>query len=214
MTDLAERRAVDVSRGAVRTAGARDRKRAHPCRLGEVADRLMTAHWFILVVTPMAEFRTVDWLDRRGVFAWTPCTTKIRRWNASTRREPRLFPTAPGYVVAGVASLASEWPHIASCETIRTVLGPADATEPRPVSPACVAAIRANLVADDPQAYEDRPRVTVKAGDRVEIALGAFAGVPGRVVSVEGWEALVALRLFGREFEVGARVQNLKGLAP
>lgn len=203
---------IDATRGFTRSASARFRDRCDPCRIAEAQARLRKAMWFIAAVTPNAEFRAIDWLDQRGVFAWTPVERKLRQWNAHTAREWRAFPAARGYVVVGLdeagAAWRTQWGALAECDAIRFVLGqPPQADCPLPVSAACVELILAMAGEIERQR---RPVVAFEEGQAVRLEVGPFADFPGRVVRVSGADARIAILIFGREFEVEARTTNIR----
>lgn len=200
---------VDVTRGFVRSPAARWRDRCDPCRLGEVERRLDTAWWFVLCLRPQSEFRAIDWLEQRGVFAWTPVTLKRRRWNAHTPRETRRFPSAPGYALAGLDRLSEQWHWLLGCPDLRFVLQPSDAETPRPISRACVEAIRDHLV-DDETAPRTSPAVPIAEGDAVRISVGPFASLEGVVAGLDGWDARIVLTMLGAAREIAASVSTLE----
>lgn len=208
-------RAIDVSRGYVRTAAARDRARCDPCRLDDVDARLAAkaGSWFVTVVRPQSEFRAVDRMDLDGIFAFTPVTWRHRAWNANTARTWRAFPKAPGYVLSCLDDVNEQWGQVVQNPDVRFVIQPHGALSPVPVSTACVEVVRAF----SERASKHRappPKIEFHPGEWVTIEVGPFADFKGRVAALRGDEARIAMRILGVEREVSVSLSSVKKVAP
>lgn len=198
---------IDATRGFVRSKAARDRERCDPCRLREIERRVHSAWWFVVCVRPRTEFRAIDWLDQRAVFAWTPVTLKRREWRAAEGRRTRPFPTAPGYAIAGLHSLADEWGTLLACPDVLRILQPPEARYPRPMRAASIRWIVANLNHDESEPEPEKP---IEAGEHVRIGVGPFADLHGTVTELDEDDARIVLTMLGGEREIVAAVSSLK----
>lgn len=191
---------VDVSRGIKPTAKAEKREMAEPCRIEEVAKNLGKMAWFIIVVHPGEEFRVVDRLDRRGVFAFTPTVEVWRKWSRYDKKKTRReFAAAPRYVAIGHPRGAPipRWATIFTCEGVSTVLGMETHGYPKEVSEKAVEHIAMLCTRAKDEERFMRSRAEFSVGDMVHIAEGPFEGMRSEVQSIFGADAVVMLNILG-----------------
>ncbi|WP_340109472.1 transcription termination/antitermination protein NusG [Pikeienuella sp. HZG-20] len=206
-------RVVDVSRGARPTPGAERRAPAAPCRLDELAARLDGSRWFIARVMGGQEFRVVDRLDQRGIFAFTPTRAVWRRWSRyQARKSLRVFPAAPGYVVFGqpAAFRLQRWVAVLDCDGVFDVLGVEEAGAPVSVSARDVERIaRLSTEAREVERFM-RARAEFGVGDTVRVSAGAFEGLTSAVLEIEGARARIMAEIFGAAREVMVGLGDLE----
>lgn len=115
-------RAVDVSKGIRKTKAAEKREPVAPCRAEEAGALRDSVGWHIARVRPGEEFRVVDRLDIRGVFAFTPTNEVFRRWTRFDEEKSwRVFAQAPGYVVVAMPRINPRWSHVFECDGVNSV---------------------------------------------------------------------------------------------
>lgn len=172
------------------------------------------ARWYALIVRPMREIAAEDWLRRRGVLeSFHPVTVRrvVRRGRVVDhvqRYLPRMvfakFPgpavchrvTAGPFITGALAMRSGEW----------AVLDPCDLRVLK--SMAHVDARQAEALAADRE--RARRAALVKAGDRALFRVGALAGQPCEVVSLDAsGVARVRLGLFGGDQVAEARADDL-----
>lgn len=130
--------------------------------------------WYIFQTHPRKEVSATAWLAQRGVEAWHPTVTKIRRIPRSRiKSKPYDAPVAPRYLFARFTG-RPQWHILKGCRWISRVVGVED--RPMPVSDEVMA-----LMAQVPEQLEiikrrEMERRIIRPGDKVRIGVGPLEG--------------------------------------
>lgn len=93
-----------------------------PCRSEEAGALRDSVSWHIARVRPAEEFRVVDRLAARGVFAFTPTNEVYRKWTQfDAEKSWRIFAQAPGYVVLAMPRINPRWFDVFDCDGLNSV---------------------------------------------------------------------------------------------
>lgn len=126
--------------------------------------------WYVVRTHPQREAQVETLLALRGVETYLPRLLGRRKDRQGQRLLEPLF---PGYLFARLAVPSQEWLASRSAPGVKYFLGTRAQAEPQPVPDALVAEVRARA--------EERLRrgwlPDLKAGDRVVIDSGPFAGL-------------------------------------
>lgn len=193
-------RTANATTGFTRSATAIWRERTPPCRSDDV-DRMLAAgdawRWFFLRVSPQEEFRVVDRLAARGLFAFTPDNVEFRFANKFAQRKSEYqFPAAPGYVaVAMAAGEFPRWVNVLTTEGVLDVMGEFEA--PTAIRPRAIEMFW--MLRHDAEDYRRFQPTHGEFGpdDAVRILYGPMAGQTGRVEAIDGAQVRIILEVFG-----------------
>lgn len=161
-----------------------------PVQVGDVEPQ-----WFIFQTPPRKEISATAWLARRGVEAWHPTVTKIRRIPRSKIKSKAYeAPCAPRYLFARFTG-RPQWHILKTCRWITRVVGVED--RPMPVSDEIM-----SRMAQVPQQLEilkqrEIERRTIHPGDKVRIGSGPLEGWIVDVSEVHAGIARFVLPLLG-----------------
>lgn len=165
--------------------------------------------WYVLRTATRQEVRAEENLIHLGYVVYVP---RLKRWARSARAKYVVErPLFDGYMFVGLGpgmSLAS----LSDIEGVSGVVSFSADRDPRPVSFADIAVVAAEELAGE----YDRTGVvepTLKAGDRVRMTGGKFAGFTGQVVRLEKNARIRLLfELFGRQSPLVEKIANVEPL--
>lgn len=161
-----------------------------------IAERLQ---WFALTCRPQKEFACQRVLERYGLRTFVPIRREWRRRNAISKAKVlKPYPIAPRYVFAGFEPGVPLWFELFNLPIVSGVVGLEG--EPAQIPAAAMVAFMqktgGGLNAPSVQRFM-RTHHEFRAGDRVEITEGPFAGMEVPVKAIEGHKATVLMQLFG-----------------
>ena len=151
--------------------------------------------WYIFQTPPRKEASATAWLDQRGVEAWHPVTTKIRRVPRSRIKSvPYETPVAPRYLFARFTG-RPQWHVLKTCRWITRVVGVED--RPMPVTDEVM-----GLMASVPERLEiikrrEIEKRIIRPGDKARIGKGPLEGWIVDVSEVHAGIARFTVPLFG-----------------
>jgi transcription antitermination factor NusG len=154
-----------------------ERSSAVPCPLAE------TEHWYGLQTRPRHEKMVAQRLEERGVTAFLPLVTEVRRW--SDRKKSVQLPLFSCYVFAKFAPNRTERLRVLRVDGVFGLVG--DRGEGAAIPEEQIDTVRSLIEGKLP--YSSHP--FLKIGQRVRIRSGALDGLEGILVSRNGDRTLV-----------------------
>jgi transcription antitermination factor NusG len=184
---------------------------AHQALPATIAERL---HWYALLVPPQKEFIAQRILHAKGLPTFVPVERKWRRKNKFTKtKELKTYALAPRYVFIGFRLGERLWFDLFNMHVISGVVGLHGVPKeiPNEAMVSLISRYANGLVAPDVQRFM-RTRREFKAGDKVEIVEGPFAGHKVNVQEIVGSKATIVLELFGTEKNVSVGLDILEAV--
>jgi len=211
--------AIDATKGIRSSKDAKKRDPAEPCRSEEAGALRDTVGWHIARVRPGEEFRVVDRLDIRGVFAFTPTNEVFRRWTRfDAEKSWRIFAQAPGYVVVGMPRVNPRWSDVFECEGVNSVFS----LDLRPgvVIPIDIGHANVRRIMDMCRGARQaerfmKARQEFDAGDQARMVAGPYEGAVFEVVRFEDdmriaeARAIIVTEILGAMREVSVPVSDM-----
>ncbi len=145
--------------------------------------QVQTEHWYGLQTRPRHEKMVAQRLEERGVTAFLPLVTEVRRW--SDRKKSVQLPLFSCYVFAKFAPNRAERLRVLRVDGVFGLVG--DRGEGAAIPEEQIDAVR-NLT-EGKLPYSSHP--FLKIGQRVRIRSGALDGLEGILVSRNGDRTLV-----------------------
>jgi transcriptional antiterminator NusG len=148
--------------------------------------------WYALFVRSRHEFVAAEQLRKRGIEAFLPSVTRMRRW--SDRRKAVTFPLFPGYVFVRVRPCGQDFlnavtTHGSVCFVCQ------EPGRPTPVDPQEIDTLRRMLCAGGE--VDVHPHLCT--GAQVKVRRGPLAGAVGMLVRKQSTqEFLVNIEILGR----------------
>ncbi len=140
-------------------------------------------HWYGLQTRPRHEKMVAQRLEERGVTAFLPLVTEVRRW--SDRKKSVQLPLFSCYVFAKFAPNRTERLRVLRVDGVFGLVG--DRGEGAAIPEEQIDAVRSLIEGKLP--YSSHP--FLKIGQRVRIRSGALDGLEGILVSRNGDRTLV-----------------------
>jgi transcriptional antiterminator NusG len=160
-------------------------------------------NWYALFVRSRHEFVAAEHLRKRGMEAFLPAVTKMRRW--SDRRKAVTFPLFPGYVFVRIRPGAEDFlsavsTHGSVCFVCQ------EPGRPTPVDPQEIETLKRMLCAGGE--VDVYPHLCT--GARVEVRRGPLAGAVGILVRKQNTqEFLVNMEILGRSIGMQIDAEDL-----
>lgn len=162
------------------------------------------AQWYALYVMPRHEFVVSAELQRKGIRAFLPSVTKLRRWR--DRKKLIEFPLFPGYVFVHLSPDPVEF--VRTVRTRGTVsFVSLQAGTPTPIAPEEIDSLKIMLESGAP--IDIYPELRV--GSPVRITKGVFEGASGFLEKKNGQCVfIVSIKLLGKSVGVPIHADDLE----
>lgn len=158
--------------------------------------------WLILTVPPSKERAAEVMLSAAGLTIFLPTEMRMRRVSRhANRREPREYPSLPGYVFLGIRDFIP-WNEIRRYRIIQTILGLNG-------YPICLEeeAMQSMLGAMDEATAPPRQ---IAVGDHCRVLSGPFVGQRVKIEEIKGDRVRIIISAFGGDTPAHIHVEKLQ----
>lgn len=202
-------RAVDASKGLRPSAIGREAMLPPPTQAEQVAQLAREIDhrlWVLASVTPCSEAVTARHLRLHGLAVYQPTRDVERRVSRHSRRVRTVSVSPlPGYLLVGLEPDAPEWHRLFGAPHVRGVIGSPESARRL----GHVIATWCAGLSDRAAEFEGARHAAPEVGALVEIGVGPWAGVRGRLVALDRRECRVLAQFFGAEREVVAALAGV-----
>lgn len=155
-----------------------------------------SSNWYALFVRSRHEFVTFDELQKKGVEAFLPSTTKLRRWK--DRNKMVVFPLFPGYLFVHIVPDAESFMKVIKTRGTVSFVSQ-EPGNPASIDPEEIKTLK--MMIESGERIEIYP--DLKEGTRVRVKRGPLAGAEGILVQKSDLHLfMVNIEILGRSIGV------------
>lgn len=158
--------------------------------------------WLVVTVPPTKERLAENMLSAAGLTIFLPTEMRMRRVSRhANRKEPREYPSVPGYLFLGVRDFIP-WNEIRRYRIIQTILGVNG-------NPICLEE-QAMTTMLGKMAEPAAPPRQIAVGDHCRVLSGPFLNHRIKIEDIKGDRATFTINLLGGEVPAQIRIEKLQ----